>query len=121
MVINKDSADLEVGGLNIQYNKGVLELCVLSLLHRGDCYGYVISENISKKIDIADGTVYPILRKLKGDGLVTTYLSEESGGPPRKYYRLTEAGKREYLKEKAEWLGFIKTVEAMLEEDRNDE
>jgi PadR family transcriptional regulator PadR len=90
------------------------------MLHREDCYGYVISENISKKIDISDGTVYPILRKLKSDGLVTTYLSEESGGPPRKYYKLTELGRNEYLKEKAEWLGFIKTVEKMLEEDVNE-
>jgi PadR family transcriptional regulator PadR len=73
----------EAEQLNIQYKKGVLELCVLAMLYREDCYGYIISENISKKIDIADGTVYPILRKLKSGGLVTTYLSEESGGPPR--------------------------------------
>ena len=63
--------------------KGVLELCVLSLLHKRDCYGYEISEYLSRHIDIADGTVYPILRKLKADGLLTTYLQEESGGPPR--------------------------------------
>lgn len=106
--------------LNIQYKKGVLELCVLSVLHRGDCYGYVISESISKKIDISDGTVYPILRKLKSDGLVTTYLSEDSGGPPRKYYKLTDFGRQQYLKDKTEWLGFIKTVEKMLEEDNNN-
>ncbi len=45
--------------MNIQYKKGVLELCVLSMLNRNDYYGYVISEDISKKIDISDGTVYP--------------------------------------------------------------
>ena len=79
--------------MNIQYKKGVLELCVLSLLYQKDRYGYEVSEHLSRTIDIADGTVYPILRKLKSDGLVTTYLSEESGGPPRKYYSLTELGK----------------------------
>lgn len=70
--------------MNTQYKKGVLELCVLSLLHKRDCYGYEISDFLSQHIDIADGTVYPILRKLKSDGLLTTYLQEESGGPPRK-------------------------------------
>ena len=66
--------------MNSQYKKGVLELCVLSLLKKRDCYGYEISEYLSRHIDIADGTVYPILRKLKADGLLTTYLQEESGG-----------------------------------------
>lgn len=75
--------------MNSQYKKGVLELCVLSLLRGRDRYGYEISEYLSQHIDIADGTVYPLLRKLKADGLVTTYLQEESGGPPRKYYKLT--------------------------------
>ncbi|HAN20068.1 MAG: PadR family transcriptional regulator [Clostridiales bacterium GWF2_36_10] len=104
--------------MNTQYKKGVLELCVLSMLYQRDCYGYDVSEYIAKRIDISDGTVYPILRKLKSDGLVTTYLSEESGGPPRKYYRITELGKSQYLSEKSEWLGFIKTVEELLEGDK---
>ena len=53
--------------MNTQYKKGVLELCVLSLLHKRDHYGYEISDFLSQHIDIADGTVYPILRKLKAD------------------------------------------------------
>ena len=59
---------------------------------RQDRYGYEISDYLSQHIDIADGTVYPLLRKLKADGLVTTYLQEASGGPPRKYYKLTQLG-----------------------------
>lgn len=106
--------------MNIQYKKGVIELCVLSLLYKKDCYGYDISELISKRIDISDGTVYPILRNLKSDGYVTTYLSEESGGPPRKYYKLTELGRTQYLTDKAEWLGFIKNVEELLEVNENE-
>jgi len=100
--------------LNIQYKKGVLELCVLALLVKKDQYGYDISEYLSKHIDISDGTVYPILRKLKGDGLVTTYLSENSGGPARKYYSLTKLGKDEFKKSRAEWLDFADTVIEML-------
>ncbi len=106
--------------MNIQYKKGVLELCVLALLDRGDCYGYEISEVISKRIELSDGTVYPILRKLKSDGLVTTYLQEESGGPPRKYYKLTETGAAQYRQDKAEWLQFIDAVRAMMEGNEHD-
>jgi PadR family transcriptional regulator PadR len=65
---------------------------VLALLKKRDCYGYEISEYLSNHIDIADGTVYPILRKLKSDGFVSAYLQEESGGPPRKYYSVTKLG-----------------------------
>ena len=88
--------------MNAQTKKGVLELCVLSLLQKRDCYGYEISQQLSKRIDIAGGTIYPILRKLKNDGLLTTYLQEESGGPPRKYYALTSLGRETYCRERAE-------------------
>lgn len=106
--------------MNAQYKKGVVELCVLSLLQKHDCYGYEISEFLSGHIDISDGTVYPILRKLKADGLLTTYLQEESGGPPRKYYRLTELGREAYQNDRAEYLKFAQAVQALLEEDEND-
>ncbi len=107
--------------MNAQYKKGVLELCVLSLLKKRDRYGYEISDRLSKQIDIADGTVYPILRKLKSEGLLTTYLQEESGGPPRKYYSLTELGRESYEKDRAEYLGFAQSVRKLLEDDQDDE
>lgn len=107
--------------MNIQYKKGVLELCVLSLISRRDRYGYDVSESLSKHIDIADGTIYPILRKLKSDGLVTTYLIEESGGPPRKYYKLTPLGRTEFEAAKSEWLGFAEIVEKLLKGELDDE
>ncbi|HIS43577.1 MAG TPA: PadR family transcriptional regulator [Candidatus Limiplasma pullicola] len=103
--------------MNTQYKKGVLELCVLSLLQKGDRYGYEISERLSETIDIADGTVYPILRKLKSDGLVTTYLQEESGGPPRKYYSLTQEGLETYKNDRAEYLDFARAVKGLLEDE----
>ena len=105
----------------MQYKKGVLELCVLALLKRHDRYGYEISEFLSKHIDISDGTVYPILRKLKSDGLLTTYLQEESGGPPRKYYKLTQTGLETYENDRAEYLKFAQSVKKLLEDDDNDE
>ncbi|MEA4940273.1 MAG: PadR family transcriptional regulator [Christensenella sp.] len=102
--------------MNIQYKKGVLELCVLSLLDKKDRYGYEISEYLSNRIDIADGTVYPILRKLKSDGLVVTYLSEESGGPPRKYYSLTKTGRELYQSDRSDYINFASTIQSILEE-----
>lgn len=107
--------------MNTQYKKGVLELCVLALLHKRDCYGYEISEFLSQHIEIADGTVYPILRKLKADGLLTTYLQEESGGPPRKYYKLTELGRETYRNDRAEYLKFAQSVRTLLEDENDDE
>jgi len=106
--------------MNIQYKKGVLELCVLALLGKKDRYGYDVSEYLSQKIDISDGTVYPILRKLKADGLVTAYLSEESGGPPRKYYALTQLGHKQYAQDRQEWLTFTQTVGEILKENENE-
>lgn len=106
--------------MGIQYKKGVMELCVMALLKEQDCYGYEISEYLSKQIDIADGTVYPILRKLKADGLLTTYLQEESGGPPRKYYSLTQLGKEIYEKDRNEYLLFAKSVKKILGDDSNE-
>ena len=106
--------------MNTQYKKGVLELCVLSMLRSRDRYGYEISEKLAKSIDIADGTVYPLLRKLKSDGLLTTYLSEESGGPPRKYYSLTELGRNTFETDRADYLEFAKIVESLLKENKDD-
>ena len=90
---------------------------MLALLHKGDCYGYEISSQLAQRIELADGTVYPILRKLKADGLLTTYLQEESGGPPRKYYKLTSLGAEAYARDRAEYLAFARTVLQLLEED----
>lgn len=90
-------------------------------LKKRDCCGYEISEFLSGHIDISDGTVYPILRKLKADGMLTTYLQEESGGPPRKYYKLTELGLETYEADRAEYLDFAKSIRKLLEDEENNE
>ena len=76
--------------MNAQFKKGVLEMCVLSLLAQDDQYGYELTEAISQKMTVAAGTLYLILKRLKDDGDVETYLVESAEGPARKYYRLTE-------------------------------
>jgi PadR family transcriptional regulator PadR len=98
----------------IQLKKGVLELCVLALLSRSDGYAYDIASQLAEGIDMGEGTIYPLMRRLQDEGLVATYLAESPSGPPRKYYRLTDAGRQSLQSQKAEWLGFSRAVNAIL-------
>ena len=100
--------------MNIQFKKGVLELCVLSMLNAGDQYGYELASTLSATIQISDGTVYPILRKLATDGFVTTYLQESQSGPPRKYYRLTGLGLKTLSTLRREWFSFSGSVNKII-------
>lgn len=100
--------------MNTQFKKGALELCVLSQLTRGDKYGYELTERISVEMSIAGGTLYPILRKLKEDDYVTTYLVESESGPARKYYRLTDKGRQYQRNVQQEWEGFIRAVNELI-------
>jgi len=100
--------------MNIQFKKGVLELCVLVVLCRKDFYGYELVQAISRNIDIAEGTVYPILRRLTKEGYFKTYIQESKEGPARKYYQITEKG-RQYEKELlAEWTRFVSGVATLI-------
>ncbi len=100
--------------MNIQFKKGVLELCVLSILEKKDCYGYELVNNISKSFSISEGTIYPLLSRLRKEGYVTTYLEESQEGPTRKYYVLTKTGRNILEDLKAEWYSFTKAVNQIL-------
>ena len=69
----------------VQLKKGVLELCVLSLLSQGDSYAYEIASRLTNGIGMGEGTIYPLMRRMQSDGLVRTYLVESANGPSRKY------------------------------------
>lgn len=100
--------------MNPQFKKGALELCVLSKLVEADRYGYELTEAISKKMVIATGTLYLILKRLKDEEYVETYLVESEEGPARKYYHLTAKGKGYQQKLKDEWIEFVSVVEEMI-------
>ncbi len=100
--------------MNTQFKKGVLELCVLALLDRRDCYGYEMVDEISKSILISEGTIYPLLRRLKKEGLLISYLKESQEGPSRKYYRLTDSGKEKKEELVEEWDEFSVGVNNLL-------
>ena len=107
--------------MNSQLKKGVLELCLLSLLSKKDYYGYELVNEISKDIKISDGTIYPILRRLNQEGFFETYLQESQEGPPRKYYKLTNIGYQTKDQLINEWTAFVDGVNNIIEGDKNND
>src|SRR4249920_1051502 len=85
----------------VQLKKGVLELCVLSLLSQGDSYAYEIASRLTNGVGMGEGTIYPLMRRMQSDGLVRTYLVESASGPSRKYYKLTPAGRTAFAEQQA--------------------
>lgn len=104
--------------MNAQFKKGVLELCVLALLDRKDCYGFELVNQISYSISMSEGTVYPLLKRLRDDSLLSTYLQESTEGPPRKYYRITDSGHIRYAQMRDEWREFCHGVDDIIEGKR---
>jgi len=104
--------------IQIQLKKGVLEMCVLTLLARGDSYGYEIFSKLLAAIGMGEGTIYPLMRRMQNEGLVATYLVESTGGAPRKYYKITEQGRATLVAQRAEWKDFRGSVDNILGDDR---
>jgi len=101
----------------IQFKKGVLELCVLSMLKQDDQYGYDVASKLSQSIDVADGSIYLVLRRLKQDDYVSSYLEESSGGPPRKYYVITRKGEQFLDELILEWKQLVNSVNSIIGND----
>lgn len=92
--------------------KGILEFCILSILSRGEAYPSDILEKLKEaRMIVVEGTLYPLLMRLKNGGLLSYRWEESSGGPPRKYYSLTPEGER-FLNELSEtWRDLSAAVE----------
>lgn len=106
--------------MNTQFKKGILEICVLSYLSEKDYYGYELVEAISVHINISEGTIYPMLRRLNQEKLVDTYLRESSSGPPRKYYHLTNPGQKYYKDQLLDWENFSMNVNKILRRKKHE-
>lgn len=102
---------MNVENTKAQMRKGVLEYCILSILKRREAYpSEIIEELKTAKMIIVEGTLYPLLTRLKNSGLLTYRWEESSSGPPRKYYKLTETG-GVFLKElETTWTQLSKAV-----------
>lgn len=107
--------------MNPQFKKGVLELIVLESVREKDMYGYELVEEVSQVIDVNEGTIYPLLKRLTNERYFETYLRESSEGPPRKYYHLTAAGILYRDKLAAEWEEFQARVNEFLKGRGGDE
>lgn len=101
-----------------QLRKGVLELAVLNALANEALYGYDLVRSLGgdRGLGIAEGTIYPLLSRLKKEGLVESYLKDSAEGPARKYYRLTRAGRRMLNSMNDHWLTVRRIVDEMRKE-----
>lgn len=105
----------DVVHMNAQFKKGVLELIVLESVRQRDMYGYELVEEVSKVVDVNEGTIYPLLKRLTNERYFETYLRESTEGPPRKYYHLTAAGVLYRDSLENEWNQLAEKVAAFLE------
>jgi PadR family transcriptional regulator PadR len=100
-----------------QLRKGALEYCVLALLAEGRRYGFELVRTLSAAdgLMVSEGTIYPLLSRLRRDQLVETTWQESESGPPRRYYQLTESGRRALADFSDEWARFRDSVDALLQ------
>lgn len=109
-------------GTERELKRGALELIVLHLLAQSEAYGYEIVSKLTAEtngaLEITDGTLYPVLYRLERGGFVSVRWETPERGVPRKYYRLTEAGRAELERLKYEWTTFAKAMTDLLEQER---
>jgi PadR family transcriptional regulator PadR len=110
-----DMSTNENNSPNAQMRKGVLELCILAILSGKDAYPTEIIEKLKDvKLVVVEGTLYPMLMRLKNGGYLIYRWEESSSGPPRKYYSLSDEG-RKYLEElRAAWNDLIQSVNKII-------
>ena len=101
-----------------QMRKGVLEFCILSIIAQGEVYpSDIIAKMKDAKLMVVEGTLYPLLTRLKNQGLLAYTWKESTSGPPRKYYKLTDPGEV-YLHELlTEWQAFTNGVNKLIDNE----
>jgi PadR family transcriptional regulator PadR len=109
VVVNTDK-------LLVQMRRGSIEYCVLALLETEDRYGFDITRELASAggLVTSEGTVYPLLTRLRNDGLVDTYWKDSTEGPKRRYYRITKVGRQALESFIAQWKPFRDSVDAIL-------
>lgn len=93
IVFNHD--DMNAENSKAQMKKGILEYCILAIIKRGEVYASDILEELKQaELIVVEGTLYPLLTRLKNEGLLSYQWVESKSGPPRKYFQLTDEGGR---------------------------
>lgn len=98
----------------VQLKRGVLELCVLAYLATEDNYAYEIATFLAREIGMGEGTIYPLVRRLQSDGLLDDYLVDSPSGPPRRYYKLTRAGRARLAAQRQTWDEFSRSIDRIV-------
>ena len=108
----------ERAGIERELKRGSLELIVLHLLEPREAYGYEIATKLTTRtngaLEVTDGTLYPVLYRLERAGLLAVRWETPERGVPRKYYRLTDAGRAELVRLKHEWTTFVTAMAQLL-------
>ena len=102
--------------MDVQLKRGLLDVCVLTAIKNEDSYGYQIIKDIKPFVDISESTLYPILRRLETAELLTV-RSAEHNGRLRKYYRITDAGRKRIEDFKSEWAEIMSIYQFVTKED----
>lgn len=107
---------MNIENTQTQMRKGILEFCILHLISRGDVYASdMIGELTSAKIMVVEGTLYPLLTRLKNAGLLEYNWVESKSGPPRKYYKLTDDGKKSLIQLNETWQELVNSTNQIIE------
>ena len=102
---------MKIENTKAQMRKGVLEYCILSILDENDAYVAEILDTLKDaKLLVVEGTIYPLLTRLKNAGLLSYRWEESTSGPPRKYYKITEAGKASLAELSTSWKALTTAV-----------
>jgi PadR family transcriptional regulator len=105
---------MKIENTKAQMRKGVLEFCILSILQNKDAYtSEILSSLKDAKMLVVEGTIYPLLTRLKNAGLLNYRWEESTSGPPRKYYGLTETGKIFLAELNTTWSDLVKAVNSI--------
>ena len=104
--------------MDAQMKRGMVEVCILSLLTRGDSYGYQLIKDIGPIMTLSESTLYPVLRRLEGAGCLTVY-SVEHNSRLRKYYAITDEGRKRIADFMEEWADVKKVYDFIAEVNRN--
>ena len=98
-----------------QMKKGILEMVILSIISKKEVYASdIISQLKESKLLVVEGTLYPLLTRLKNEGMLEYRWEESKSGPPRKYYTITEIGKNTFIQLKAGWREISEAIELLL-------
>jgi len=105
---------MNVENAQVQMRKGILEYCILHIISRGEVYASeILNELIEARIMVVEGTLYPLLTRLKNSGLLDYKWVESVSGPPRKYYILTDMGREFLLGLQQTWLELSDSVQTI--------